>query len=73
MDLADQLSRGLAEIKSGKAWNAATGTFSTQKLKMDWTKPVAVAWQKRLMQKEKQDFCTYEESMGEDKSWLESA
>ena len=37
LQLAASIAQGLAEVQSGEGFSAASGTFSTQGLNMDWT------------------------------------
>ncbi|MGG0276945.1 deaminase domain-containing protein [Bacillus rhizoplanae] len=37
LQLAASIATGLAEVQSGKGFNAASGTFTTQGLNMEWT------------------------------------
>ncbi|MGG2016112.1 EndoU domain-containing protein [Bacillus sp. S10(2024)] len=40
IQLATSITRGLAEVQSGKGFSPASGTFSTQELNMDWAAPI---------------------------------
>ncbi|HFR4222252.1 EndoU domain-containing protein [Bacillus cereus] len=40
LQLASSIATGLAEVQSGKGFNPASGTFSTQGLNMEWTNSI---------------------------------
>ncbi|MCP1124629.1 LXG domain-containing protein [Bacillus sp. 3103sda1] len=71
LQLAASIAQGLAEVQSGKGFNTASGTFSTQGLNMEWTAPIQkIAEEKaREADKLKADSLLEEESV--EKSNLE--
>lgn len=54
--LASIVQQGLAEVASGKAWSASTGTFSANRLSMDWSKSLQENWENKENEKAKELF-----------------
>ncbi|PEP88348.1 HNH/endonuclease VII fold putative polymorphic toxin [Bacillus pseudomycoides] len=52
IQLAASIATGLAEVQSGKGFNPASGTFSTQGLNMEWTASIQVIMDERDHQAE---------------------
>lgn len=40
LQLVASITKGLAEVQSGKGFSASSGTFSTKELNMEWTGPI---------------------------------
>ncbi|CAM4081753.1 hypothetical protein BAMA_16570 [Bacillus manliponensis] len=40
IELASSIAKGLAEVQSGKGFQAVSGTFHTERLNMEWAKPI---------------------------------
>ncbi|CAG9611989.1 Ribonuclease [Bacillus rhizoplanae] len=53
LQLAASIATGLAEVQSGKGFNAASGTFSVQELNMDWTAPIQEIIENKAREAEK--------------------
>ncbi|PGZ94950.1 cytoplasmic protein [Bacillus pseudomycoides] len=53
LQLAARIAQGLAEVQSGKGFNAASGTFSTQGLNMGWTASIQKITEDKARQAEK--------------------
>ncbi|MGG0238070.1 EndoU domain-containing protein [Bacillus rhizoplanae] len=50
LQLAASIATGLAEVQSGKGFNAASGTFSTQGLNMGWTASIQKITEDKIRQ-----------------------
>ncbi|KFN02583.1 hypothetical protein D0U04_28220 [Bacillus clarus] len=50
IELASSISRGLAEVQSGKGFSFASGTFSTQELNMEWAASIQAIEEDRKRQ-----------------------
>ncbi|MGG0186035.1 EndoU domain-containing protein [Bacillus rhizoplanae] len=50
LQLAANIAQGLAEVQSGKGFNAASGTFSTQGLNMGWTASIQKITEDKIRQ-----------------------
>ncbi|PEG07204.1 cytoplasmic protein [Bacillus wiedmannii] len=50
LQLAASIAQGLAEVQSGKGFNPASGTFSTQGLNMKWTTSIQAITEERARQ-----------------------
>ncbi|CAM4120908.1 hypothetical protein BAMA_17910 [Bacillus manliponensis] len=53
LQLATSIAKGLAEVQSGKGFQAVSGTFHIEKLNMEWAKPIQVITEERNRQAEK--------------------
>ncbi|WP_369900854.1 T7SS effector LXG polymorphic toxin [Bacillus manliponensis] len=49
-ELAASIAKGLAEVQSGKGFQAGSGTFHTDKLNMEWAKPIQVITEEKIRQ-----------------------
>lgn len=62
LELAASIAQGLAEVQSGKGFNATSGTFSTQGLNMDWAASIQKIVEERNHQANKIEDGNTEES-----------
>ncbi|OFE00267.1 T7SS effector LXG polymorphic toxin [Bacillus mycoides] len=53
LQLATSIAAGLAEVQSGKGFNAASGTFNTQVLNMGWTTSIQKITEKKTREADK--------------------
>ncbi|MGF9964544.1 YwqJ-related putative deaminase [Bacillus rhizoplanae] len=63
LQLAASIAQGLAEVQSGKGFNAASGTFTTQGLNMDWTVSIQKITEDKAREVEK---LAYSDLIGEE-------
>ncbi|PGZ94952.1 hypothetical protein COE51_21720 [Bacillus pseudomycoides] len=63
LQLAASVAQGLAEVQSGKGFNAASGTFSTQGLNMGWTASIQKITEDKIREAEK---LAYSDLIGEE-------
>ncbi|WP_369900736.1 RNase A-like domain-containing protein [Bacillus manliponensis] len=52
LELASSIAKGLAEVQSGKGFQAASGTFHIEKLNMEWAKPIQVITEEKARKAE---------------------
>lgn len=67
LQLAASVSQGLAEVQSGKGFNVASGTFSTQELNMGWTASIQKIAEEKACEADKID------SRDEDAKFMEGS
>ncbi|CAM4087370.1 YwqJ-related putative deaminase [Bacillus manliponensis] len=52
LELASSIANGLAEVQSGKGFQAVSGTFHIEKLNMEWAKPIQVITEEKARKAE---------------------
>ncbi|MFB6468667.1 AHH domain-containing protein [Cytobacillus sp. Hz8] len=53
LQLVASITKGLAEVQSGKGFSASSGTFSTQGLNMEWTTPIQKIAEEKVREADK--------------------
>ena len=53
LQLAASIAKGLAEVQNGKAFSPASGTFSAEKLNMEWATPIQKITEDKAREAEK--------------------
>ncbi|MGG0276948.1 pre-toxin TG domain-containing protein [Bacillus rhizoplanae] len=56
LQLAASIAQGLAEVQSGKGFNAGSGTFTTQGLNMEWTASIQTIIEDKAREAEKLEY-----------------
>nr|WP_235184424.1 T7SS effector LXG polymorphic toxin [Bacillus manliponensis] len=54
IELASSIAKGLAEVQSGKGFQAVSGTFHTERLNMEWAKPIQVITEEKMRKAEEE-------------------